>query len=348
MLRAMRIGRWAALLAVGAGVLLATAPAARADLRDRVQEELQRTDGDLERARGIVQESSSQRAQEALELALQIQRKAWDQYRGQQRMQAGRLTLEARQLALRAITLAREDSGLRNRARRELDQAAGELRRAREEIGPNPGDQAIRLLEEARAQIDRGQVQFHEQHYEAAFRLAVSARRLIRQATGSDAGTGSGRVQRELDRTDRLIERVGPAVRESGNEEAIRLLRRGVDLQAEAWQSFRDGQPRLALATTREAREVVGRAHRLVRGPVDPGALAKALQETERVLERAADIVTDSGDEHAVKLMEKAREHQRRAHRLAENDQPRPALAETRVARSLALRAIRIAQDGGA
>jgi hypothetical protein len=175
----------------------------------------------------------------------------------------------------------------------------------------------------------------------------VSAQSLIQQALGTRDDVGTERVRRELERTDGLIERVRSSVRESGDEEAARLLERGVALQSEAQESYRLGRLAVAYAMTLQARGLVNRAALLAHGPLDDDAVGRALEETDRVLEGAGEMVSPSGADVARKLLEKAREHQLRAHSLARDGELRTALAETRVARSLAKRAIRLAQEGG-
>jgi len=347
MKRALRFGRAAAVLAVGLGVLVGAPLPGQAQIRDRLQEQLQTTDDVLDRAREVVQASDSQRAREHLERAQQIQVRAWGEYRAQRGVIAARLTVEARQEALRALDLAREDSGLRSRADREIEKARRALDLAREAFDGAPGDQAQRLLEEARLQVERGRIQLNEQHFEVAIRLAVSAQSLIRQALGTRDDIGGERARRELERTDNLIERVRSTVSESGDEEAGALLERGTGLQSEAWGAYRQARLAISYAMTLQARNLVNRAALLAHGPLDDESVARALEETDRVLESAGEIVASSSTEIAGKLLEKAREHQVRAHDLAERGELRASLAETRVARSLAKRALQLAREGG-
>jgi tetratricopeptide (TPR) repeat protein len=223
------------------------------------------------------------------------------------------------------------------------------LEHVREDLGGSLEDPVRRLLEEAAGQIERGRAQFAEQHYEVALRLAISAQRLIRQAGNAGPGpAGDSRVLRELERTDHLIERAAPVIRESGHEEAGRILDRAIELQASAWEAHRASRLRPALAFTREARGLIHRALSIVRGPVDAERVARALEETDVLLDRAGEIVRESGVDHAIRLLEKAMEHQSRAHRSFEETKLRNALAETRVARRLGLRAIQLAKQGGA
>jgi hypothetical protein len=345
--RVLRIGRAVAILATAIGLLAGATGAANAQIRDRLEDQLRTTDELIVRAREVVGESDSQRARESLERAERLQDEAWEEFRAERGVIAARLTVQARESALRALDLAREDSGLRSRAVREIERAVRALDAAREAFDGAPGDQALRLLDEARSQVERARVQLNEQHYEAAIRLAVSAQSLIQQALGTRDDVGGERVRRELDRTDNLIDRVRSSVRESGDAEAGQLLERGVALQSEAQESYRRGRFAVAHAMTLQARGLVNRAALLAHGPLDDDGVSRALEETDRVLESAGEIVSGSPAEIAERLVEKARDHQLRAHELADRGELRAALAETRVARSLAKRAIRLAQEGG-
>jgi tetratricopeptide (TPR) repeat protein len=327
----------------------AAAPALAQEPGGRVEEELRRTDEHLQRVAPVVRESDSERARELLEQALRVQGQAWEVFRSGRPAIALRLTREARDLGARALVLARGDRSLKTRAEQELERAARMLEHVREELGGSLEEPARRLLEEAAGQIERGRAHFAEQHYEVALRLAISAQRLIRQAGSLGPGpAGDSRVLRELERTDHLIERAAPLIRESGHEEAGRILDSAIELQAKAWEAYRAGGLRPALALTREARGLIHRALSIVRGPVDAERVMRTLEETGAILERAAEVVRSSGVDHALRLLEKAIEHQSRARRFLEEAKLRNALAETRVARRLGLRAIQLAEEGGA
>lgn len=318
---------------------------------DRIEEELRRTDDRLVQAEQLVRESGSERALRLLEGAYQLQQNAWGQFRsggGQGLTRAARLTAEARQVAARAVTLARQDQGLAERARREGERAERGLGRAFELAGDDPSPQVQHLLREAKGLLERARVKYQEQQFEAALRLAVSSQRLIRQAGDLSGASGDvPRLLRELERTDNLIERVGPLVRENGGAEAQRMLERGIALQQAAWNAYREQKHRFALAQTREARGLVNRARGQVLGPVDGDAVRKAIGETEVLLDRAADVIRDAGDERAGAVLERALGHQNRARALYQDGQYRQALAETRVARTLAQRALRMVQEEG-
>jgi hypothetical protein len=343
-MHAPRIIRFVGLVALGIGLCLARPLPAAAQDGARVEEELRATDEALSRAREIVAESRSPRAHEALERADRVQQSAWQQFHDGRPIIAASLTRDARLLGQRALSLAREDFSYDQTAQRELEKAENALASAREAFDGTPSEHALRLLEEARAQIERARAQLQEGHFEVAIRLAVSAQTLIHQALREVEGASGEILLRELERTDQLIERVRDLLQEGGDSEAPRLLRQAEDLQRSAREAEAGGRPVVAMAATRQAREVANHALDLVQGEVGADAVADAIAETESYLQRAAEVVAESADERAAELLEKAREHQSRAASALDEEQMRGALAETRVARSLAKRAMQLVE----
>ncbi|MDP6461732.1 MAG: hypothetical protein QGH59_08125 [Gemmatimonadota bacterium] len=337
-----------AVLGVLSAVALATllADPVWAAPRDRVLEELERTDAGLDRAREIVGECDSERARRLLVAAEHAQEAAWAQFHLETPtglLRAGVLTREARVLARKAVNLAREDQSLRRRAHREIERTRVALQRVRDELGDDPPAAVVHLVREARSQLERAERQFGEQHYEAALRLAVSAQRLLRQASGASDGSGAlQRLRREIERTDRLIDRAGEPIRESGVEGAIRMLERGIDLQDRAKDDLASGHPRAALAATRESRDLVNRAARLAGGPLDAERVLARIEALEARLADAADIVAESGSELAQGLLDRGRDHLTRARDLLAEENFRAAMAEARVAERLIRRAVQV------
>ena len=132
-------------------LLMVCSPAAaqNGQNRERARQELQRTDELLQHASSVVHETDSIRARDLVETARGIQQNAWKSFDGDHLLVAGRMTLEARELASRAVNLAREDAVTRERAVREMERASREIGRAREHLDGATGAEARRLLEEA-------------------------------------------------------------------------------------------------------------------------------------------------------------------------------------------------------
>ena len=334
-----------ALLGLSLLIIMAPAPAS-AQGRDRLEDELRRTDEMLARAADVVRESESVRARDVLERAFSLQREAYGQCQGGRFALAGRMTLEARQVGGRAVTFAREDAATRDRASREMERADRELTRAREQLGEGPAGEVRRLLDEAQSLLERARVTFAEQQYRPALRLALAAQRLTGHALSSGDGRGGWRLTRDLERTDHLLERLAPHVDETAPPEVGELFGLARDLQRQAWESFRDGRSREARARTHEARRVANRVRTALGAAEDPAAVEDALRETQAVLDRAAEIIRPSDDRTSIALLDRAVEHQLRARSAVEQGNLRRALAQTRVARSIAKRALQMIGKG--
>jgi len=254
---------------------------------------------------------------------------------------AARATVRARRTAFHAIQIAREQSSLEHQAARTIDRVGQLLDESRALSGENVNPRTEHLLDQSRAQLERAREQYQAQQFAVALELAQAAERLVREALrlGSHGDMNPERVRRELERTDRLLERTAPAIKESENERAIHLLERAIELQARAHAQFERHRFAAALRLTRESREHVHRALRWVEGPVDREAVERAIEQTNQLIERVEPVVRASGNEVALHLLEAGMEHQRRAKELLGDGRLVVALAQTRVARNLVLEA---------
>ena len=146
---------------------------------------------------------------------------------------------------------------------------------------------------------------------------AYSALRVARDVTGGEF------VRFSLERTDALLDRVTPPVRESGIDAALRLLDVGYDLERRAKQAALDGRPRLAMSATYQARERALGALRLADGGrgTTPERARAILERTDDLLREGA-WLADAGKsaqpyQRALSTQERARA------RLSTGDAPR-------------------------
>jgi hypothetical protein len=343
---------------IGAAVRPASAQLEPGELRERLELQLQRTDEMLKNASDLVVASESERARRLLDNALVIQESAWELYArcGTENLRACRnaseATTRARREVRHAIQVAREQSTDERAAQQAIDRAQQLLEQAWSSLHDDAaGDAALRatrLLEQAQAQLDRALEQFRERHFAVARLLAESAGRLVQQgvAFDSDESLDAGRVERELERTDRLLERAAPVIRESGRRPAMQLVERATELQARAKQALDQHRPWIAVRLTREARQQVRRALRMVDGPVDPELVAQAVEQTDALITRAAPVVRESAVERAIELLERGIQRQARARTLEADGELHAALAQTRVARRLVQEALDRVEHG--
>lgn len=338
--RIPNISRIFLLWALVLGVLGAGSFPANAAPGDRALAQLERTDRILENARTLVSESSSERSREVLRLAENLQAGAWDQFRSGRFVIAAAKTLEARGLAIRAANLAREDTGLRHRALREIESAEAMLQDAVQDLSEGGQDLGRSLLDEARLQIERARTQLGQQHENAALKLALSAQRLVRQSLGAGGDRARPEIlERQLSRTDVVLDRARNSVLESGDESARSLLDRAQSLQESARSAANEREVALGLARTREARHLASRALRQVVGPVTEERVRDEIARTDEILEQLREDLANSSDGMGESLLEIAERHQDRARELLQRGDSRDSLAQTLVARRLASRA---------
>ncbi len=171
----------------------------------------------------------------------------------------------------------------------------------------------------------------------ARVRLFESARReaelVIR--TLDQAGFARHRAERAIAEADAALQRARD-VGGDGNE-PTELLHQGETLLEGARSTLVAGDPGEATRLAERARELARRVVQDSLGSVSPETVAEALAQTDRLIEQAAATVDSAPD--AVALLDSARERQSEARNLLAAGEFRPALAQTRIAARLALRA---------
>jgi hypothetical protein len=174
---------------------------------------------------------------------------------------------------------------------RALEITQGVIDRAGTQLSCPPGQQslgcaylaqAVTLQASARGSYGSG-------FYRDALALTQRARDRAYSAlrVGADATSGEF-VRFSLERTDALLDRVGPPVRESGVEAALRLLDVAFDAQRRAKQAALDGRPRVATTATYQARERALRALRLA-----DGARGMTPERAQSILSRTDELLGD-------------------------------------------------------
>lgn len=150
-------------------------------------------------------------------------------------------------------------------------------------------------------------------------------------------------VGRELERTDRIIERARDQVGITTGSRANQYLTQAISVQQEAHEAYRKGTGfhRAAMALTLKARDLARRAletseievkaHQTIRDLID---------STEELLREAADIVRDSSDPQSARLLESGRWQLQRAREAYRAVQYVPALRLAATARDLIQRSI--------
>ena len=197
-------------------------------------------------------------------------------------------------------------------------------------------DAAIALQTQARTE-------FGASHLRVALDLTLRARARADRAIAIARGPSPDRVLAQLERTRELIDRARDRIEECDNDRARALLRVAVEMQSRAEAAAREKRYLAALQLTLSARERTMTALRICKLEDDSEQAAeRALQRTDAVIDRAREVVGDSGNEQARALLTRGVELQAEAWTQFRASRFDAAFRLTTAARNLAHRAIRL------
>ncbi len=352
--------RHAPLLALCLALLAQEAAAQDEMTPQRIAEALKRTDEVLMDTAHFVRETESAKARFVLENAMQIQAKARETF------QAGldplnsmrlalslKLTIEAREQAMRARIIAKEDLDREQRTRQAIERAKTLLERAAartREISLEPvrEGRVRHLLEEARKQIHASVSQMREHQYKVAYKLALSAQGLCEQAIKlmRDDRSSPEDVRRQVERTQRLLEESTEALTGSLSPRSAGLLDKAKDLQERARDRLLDTQYRAALRLTLEARKFIHRALRMSENRGSPDRVRRNLGQTDRLIESTKEKIRECGSPEAQSLFEQGQRLQNQAQELFRAESYDASLERTLEARTMIRHAVERALEG--
>lgn len=323
-----------------------------AKLEDNAQREIERAGGRLERAKNLLDERSGpgdQPAQKLVEESSQQLRRAGDSMREHMFEVALRLAGASIDLSNRAIQMLKRDAVLPEKVTRELARTDRLLDRADESEDGSAGQQVSRELRDAHDLQDRARRSAVEGKHRFALEQTQRARSLVRRVLKNTSESPEAKekdVGGAVSLTDRLLEQAFEVARELREERAIDGLREAERLQARAKRELEGEQYGSALASTHRAREVIKIVMRDVEKPVNPGQVRTALERTDESLAQARAAIQGKGDASAEALLQRAFSRQVSAWDAFESGEPKKALANTKIARNLAKKALRRFDDG--
>ncbi|MCK4427375.1 MAG: hypothetical protein KAW16_02710 [candidate division Zixibacteria bacterium] len=153
-------------------------------------------------------------------------------------------------------------------------------------------------------------------------------------------------VEKELDRTDRVIERAKEAVAESRNPKAQYLLKLAMDLQGRAKEAFGGERFWLAAKLTLRAREKAFEAIGVTkRSEENENLVLKAIERTDRIIAKAKEKIFLTDNQRAFSLLEVTIRNQQRAKEFYHEHKLKVALKLTLKARESAQKSIELAEQ---
>jgi hypothetical protein len=154
-------------------------------------------------------------------------------------------------------------------------------------------------------------------------------------------------VERELQKTDDVIDRAREAVSASRNLKAENLLSMAVELQGGGREAGRQSRYRLALELTLKAREKAYEAIGYTRKDEEnEHVVLRAIERTDQIIDKAKDAAADLDRKRARSLMEMTTGSQQKAKEFFREHRLKMALKFTLKARENARRLVELARNG--
>jgi hypothetical protein len=315
-----------------------------ARLEESAIKAIERATNRLDRARQLRDETGNRDAANVnrlLEEAHAQLKRSQDNLREHLFEVALRLAVSSDEFSNRAIGIIRNTSSNTDLIEREIGRTERILDRVGEQIGTGGDDQAHGMFGEARDLQDRAKASYRSNQPGAALELSQQARRIALRAAKTYASKANDdTVQQAIRLTDVLLREAHEMAKERSADRYAKQIKRAEQLQSDAKRQFSKSKNEQALKTTLRARGILkesldGLKKELSRDDVEP-----TLRGTDKLLNRLKEVVADAQDDHATELLKRAASKQDKAWQSFRQGRLRAALANTRVARTLANQAL--------
>lgn len=308
-------------------ILIGLAPPARAQLdSDRLETYIERTGEILDRAKEFVSDAPNPRAIRILEQANQEHQRSIEFLQRDEPKQAFAHSKRARDGAQQAARISRELSGDSERLQRRLERYMDLRERVTDRVNESGDERALRFLHESEQQARRARDLQQQGDVELALQVLKGAEDLLgRAARIAFEGTGSARLEREIERTRSFIERVG--TENTDDPAAMDLLTSAREALHRAEDAATRGQVMVALNSLDLARRLASRAA-ATGEHLDANAVERQLERFDERFARVSEQVQAADSQPGLQMLERARVHRDRAARLLADGKFEPALRQ--------------------
>lgn len=327
------------MLALLAGFLIGSPAAAQGGNNqnpDQAQDYIDHTAELLQWAYDLVSETGSRPSRQVFEQAVHLHERSLERLSSGRPLQALDLSRRSRAAMWHSVRLAREamslDEQIQIRSERLRELWAHLMERARE----LNHERAMDFLYRAERQGARARELHLRGNYEPSYRLYEQTEDLVHRAARLlvDAG-GPGSLERELERTQQLLERVREKLQEQDDPAAANLLAEAEEALDRAVGHQDRGQPGRALQMAGLARRLAARAASMVGGGTSAEAVQRQIQRFDERAALVGDKLRDNSDQRARNLYGRALDHREHAVVSVADGQAEDALRQIKAAQDL-------------
>jgi hypothetical protein len=332
------------ILLIVAGIILCFTDQAFGQLKEEVEKEIERTDKVIERAKEAVTESGNTKAQTLLDIAINLQGNAKQALDGRRFGLAVKLTLQAREKAFEAIGITKRAEENENLVLKAIERTDQIIAKAKEIVFLTEDQRASPLLDAAIKNQHRAKEFYNEHNLKVALKLTLKAKESAQKSIelAEHKNKQERYARQELERTDRLIEKALPIIKENDDPRAQDFFGKGVDWQEKAWELFRQKRFEAAIRNTQKARDFVLKALKIVEENVTPGMVGRAIGQNDDLINKVGTQIKVSGNQEAIQLFEEGLSHQEKAKEYLEDGKLKAALAQAKVAHRMITKAFDI------
>lgn len=335
------------MILLAASAVVSSSHGQTADL-DGLRDYLMKNEELLKEAESIVRGTNSTKARTSLDAARQLQRSAVQNFESARPVISAQLAKRAREAILKTIQLAKRDTKLEEQAQKTIEQASRRNEQARtwyDETSNRDNVPAKKLIDESINQLLRARTNMNQHMFEVAIQAAKASLDLSNRAIAllKRDSIGPDLVRREIARTDRILDRIDDRADRIAGTELAPFLEEAHRLQDRARMNAQQGRYIFAFEETKRARSI---ARRIInRSGATTGAneetVSRALELTDKLIERAYEIVRESGESRAQRRLDEASQLQQNARDAHRKGQYEPALTLTQRAREIARNTMR-------
>jgi hypothetical protein len=285
---------------------------------NRLEDEIRRNEELIREAERLVAQTNSAKARASLQTAVLLHKQSLQLVSNQQNLLAGRAVKKAREAVLRAIALAKLEAKTEETAKRTMEKARRRLetaKRAMEEYQGQDIRAAKKLIDQAQDQLYRAMNNMREHLFAAALQLAGSSERLSTQAITllKKNRQGGGDVERELAKTDRVLQRIDSHAGLWQEATAEKLYREALEFQTRANHQFRAGHSMRAVELTQRSRRIALNAAKILTSTPNADNVETAIDLTEGLLDRATEMTSSNKSPAVEQTLSSALELQEQA-----------------------------------
>jgi hypothetical protein len=277
----------------------------------KIEAELDKTDRLIETTHQIISESGNAQSASYLERAVIYQEKAWDQFHAELYQSAQNFTDLARESLDKAVGAIKRSDENRSAVEHEIERTDEILSQTKEKVDQGGQRYSLTMMDNAVATQNKAHELFNENRQRMALTATLKARELAQK--GLESTQEYGRVLRELEKTDQLLERTREMLGGLNLAQTPPVLANAIRLHEKAWELYQNKKYSQAYDNTVSARKQTLDAIDRFEKQVQKEHLPKVMEDLKTKAENIGDQLNQNYNKMAMRLLERAHDELNKA-----------------------------------